>query len=140
MALIKCPECGGQVSDKAEVCIHCGYPLAKLHSENENEVFQILNLRINKYNSKKNQWVVCGESNITDIKEGDAIDFLDSNDNVIETYDVNSVILSNKHTFLLIFKNVNDPRLDTAQAIIKSGNTIDVSSRSKRNLFNSSTF
>lgn len=29
MALIKCPECGNQVSDKATACIHCGAPLAK---------------------------------------------------------------------------------------------------------------
>ena len=27
MALIKCPECGKEISDKAPVCIHCGYPL-----------------------------------------------------------------------------------------------------------------
>ncbi len=27
MAIITCPECGKSVSDKAEVCIHCGYPL-----------------------------------------------------------------------------------------------------------------
>ena len=27
MALIKCPECGKEISDKANVCIHCGYPL-----------------------------------------------------------------------------------------------------------------
>lgn len=27
MALIKCPECGKEVSDKAPACIHCGYPL-----------------------------------------------------------------------------------------------------------------
>lgn len=27
MALIKCPECGGTVSDKAPVCVHCGFPL-----------------------------------------------------------------------------------------------------------------
>jgi len=27
MAIIKCPECGQDVSDKAEVCIHCGAPL-----------------------------------------------------------------------------------------------------------------
>lgn len=27
MALIRCPECGGQVSDKAAACIHCGCPL-----------------------------------------------------------------------------------------------------------------
>ena len=27
MALIKCPECGNYISDKAPACIHCGYPL-----------------------------------------------------------------------------------------------------------------
>lgn len=26
MALIKCPECGAQISDKAESCPHCGWP------------------------------------------------------------------------------------------------------------------
>lgn len=29
MALIKCPECGKEVSDKAPTCIHCGYPLSQ---------------------------------------------------------------------------------------------------------------
>ena len=28
MALITCPECGQQVSDKAKNCIHCGVPIA----------------------------------------------------------------------------------------------------------------
>lgn len=27
MALIKCSECGNQISDKASVCIHCGCPI-----------------------------------------------------------------------------------------------------------------
>ena len=27
MALIKCPECGKEISDKADKCINCGYPL-----------------------------------------------------------------------------------------------------------------
>lgn len=27
MALIHCPECGKEVSDRADACIHCGYPL-----------------------------------------------------------------------------------------------------------------
>lgn len=27
MALIRCPECAHAVSDKAECCVHCGYPL-----------------------------------------------------------------------------------------------------------------
>ena len=28
MALIKCPECGRDVSDKSNACIHCGFPLS----------------------------------------------------------------------------------------------------------------
>lgn len=32
MALIKCPECGKDVSENAENCIHCGYPLSKLYT------------------------------------------------------------------------------------------------------------
>ena len=35
MAIIKCPECGENVSDKAEVCIHCGYPLKEAVDQNE---------------------------------------------------------------------------------------------------------
>ena len=27
MALIKCPECGKEISDKSDKCIHCGYPM-----------------------------------------------------------------------------------------------------------------
>lgn len=29
MALIKCPECGKEISDKAESCINCGFPISK---------------------------------------------------------------------------------------------------------------
>lgn len=28
MALIKCPECGKEISNKATACIHCGFPIA----------------------------------------------------------------------------------------------------------------
>ena len=28
MALIKCPECGKEISDKAASCPHCGNPMA----------------------------------------------------------------------------------------------------------------
>lgn len=31
MALIKCPECGREVSDKAASCINCGCPLAGIN-------------------------------------------------------------------------------------------------------------
>ncbi len=33
MALIRCPECGKEVSDQAKACIHCGYPLAETRVE-----------------------------------------------------------------------------------------------------------
>lgn len=29
MALINCPECGKEISDKAESCPNCGYPIAE---------------------------------------------------------------------------------------------------------------
>lgn len=29
MALIKCEECGKEFSDKANACIHCGFPITK---------------------------------------------------------------------------------------------------------------
>ena len=44
MSLIKCPECEKEVSDKSEVCIHCGYPISKIKKaasvESESEKFQ----------------------------------------------------------------------------------------------------
>ena len=30
MALIRCPECGKEISDKAEACPNCGYPIVGL--------------------------------------------------------------------------------------------------------------
>lgn len=27
MALIKCPECGKEISNKSEICVHCGYSI-----------------------------------------------------------------------------------------------------------------
>lgn len=36
MALIKCPECGKQISDKAKNCPSCGIPAAYFHVTHEN--------------------------------------------------------------------------------------------------------
>ena len=45
MALINCPECNKQISDKATNCPHCGFPLALRNSANEsnNEITSIPN-------------------------------------------------------------------------------------------------
>lgn len=40
MSLIKCPECGKEISDKAEQCIHCGYPLK--NNINKSNLFNLV--------------------------------------------------------------------------------------------------
>lgn len=37
MSLIKCPECGKDISDKSQICIHCGYPIS---SNGINRIFK----------------------------------------------------------------------------------------------------
>lgn len=33
MALINCPECGKEISDKSKICIHCGFPLGEVDED-----------------------------------------------------------------------------------------------------------
>ncbi len=35
MSLINCPECSREVSDKAESCVHCGYPVQIKNTNSE---------------------------------------------------------------------------------------------------------
>lgn len=49
MAMIKCPECGKEISDKANACIHCGCPLeTKLEAEQCKPEESIMNIEKNK--------------------------------------------------------------------------------------------
>lgn len=54
MALIKCPECSKDISDKSEKCIHCGYPLRSSNggypstSSYENRKTKVLTERTSK--------------------------------------------------------------------------------------------
>ncbi len=63
MALIKCPECGIEISDKASVCIHCGYPLHQeevveetLINVNVDEIIQFLYDRVNYFMSNLEEY------------------------------------------------------------------------------------
>lgn len=38
MSLIKCPECGKEISDKSKQCIHCGYPLGEIKEISKNQL------------------------------------------------------------------------------------------------------
>ena len=40
MALINCPECNREVSDKAEICPNCGFGVAK-YIERQNKILKI---------------------------------------------------------------------------------------------------
>lgn len=51
MAIIKCPECGQDVSDKANVCIHCGAPL-NFSAENGVVKIKCCNIDGNPYKVK----------------------------------------------------------------------------------------
>ncbi len=46
MALITCPECGKEISDQAEACIHCGYPIKKQVSPQERPDYAVVLLGV----------------------------------------------------------------------------------------------
>ena len=50
MALIKCPECGKDISDTVKSCIHCGYMINLKENETDTSVNQQDNNIINNNN------------------------------------------------------------------------------------------
>lgn len=44
--LIKCPECGKEVSDKANSCTHCGYPLTTICREVKKRIEKPINDKV----------------------------------------------------------------------------------------------
>lgn len=51
MALIKCPECGKEISDKSKQCIHCGYPLD--YMENTSDKYNFYKVILADYGTEK---------------------------------------------------------------------------------------
>lgn len=50
MSLIKCPECGKEISDKASTCIHCGFPLDNLQQPQKIQYYKVI--------KKDDKWVI----------------------------------------------------------------------------------
>lgn len=44
MAIIKCPECGKEISDKAKQCPSCGYPIEATTIEATSKIWKCLQL------------------------------------------------------------------------------------------------
>lgn len=61
MALIKCPECGKEVSDKANVCLNCGYSIREyVENIRKKEVYQkrIDSIKIPEKPKRENSWFI----------------------------------------------------------------------------------
>lgn len=52
MSLIKCPECEKEISDKSEICIHCGYPVKDFFLSDIENVLSKINLCLNNIKIK----------------------------------------------------------------------------------------
>lgn len=64
MALINCPECGKEISDKAKVCINCGYPISREDNKQFDNVNYLVIYHIEHlYSSpdclKRKKWNLC---------------------------------------------------------------------------------
>ena len=55
MALIKCPECGKDVSDRAAVCINCGYPLSNISSAQQSHTMKEKAFKVDNPSSSSEQ-------------------------------------------------------------------------------------
>ena len=47
MALISCPECGKEISNQSDKCVHCGYPLHTNNIEQNNTVAEKIEVKNN---------------------------------------------------------------------------------------------
>jgi len=127
MALIQCPECGREISDKAASCPHCGYPIQEKQEKQEkpvviNNTKSIYGMNkeeiLQKYNQYRNYLMLHG-TNISDdefvrgVKNG--------------TYDVYKYEKSLRDAQIIPNVNSNIPKCPTC----KSTNIKKISATSK---------
>lgn len=72
MAMIICPECEGNLSDLAEVCPHCGYPIKRITEEQQRKRMQMQNNSFGNENQNNivNQETHNIEPSRTDMNQG----------------------------------------------------------------------
>ena len=64
MALIKCSECGKEISDKAKMCVNCGNPIQPLDDDYYDIVFKVNEM----YEDYKNRHFVSKRKKYDEIK------------------------------------------------------------------------
>ncbi len=78
MALIKCPTCGEEISDKAVQCVHCG---ATLKEENQNKV--IIHSYEGVYAVNPKVQVFDGSKQIKELEKGETWEYIPDKDTVL---------------------------------------------------------
>jgi len=58
MALIQCPECGKEISDKVTACPHCGYPLAEQPQPASPQPVEVTGINLSAKNPKKSKKIL----------------------------------------------------------------------------------
>lgn len=79
--LIKCPECGKEISDKSKQCIHCGFPLTEANSSEYNGFYQVSLIRFVPENKIKTITVIREN---TGLGLADAKDFIEHLPGIIQ--------------------------------------------------------
>lgn len=120
MALIKCPECGNSISDKAEKCPHCGIPASYFHekkatSNDEIDYYNIGNVLISFDNDYSSLF-----SNRHYITHRD-------NEYLKSTYQAYYTHLKNKMIFEYIQNHAGDFRIDMdmLKSFLRKMHTLD---------------
>lgn len=54
MALIKCPECGKDISEAAEICVHCGFPIKQHLDQKEERTCNEVIIKKDQHDDKRN--------------------------------------------------------------------------------------
>ena len=112
MALISCPQCGKEISDKAEKCVKCGYKLNKQNTNGKKIIrrFLIIFIIITIYNCYGN------------ILENKAIECIKNND-----YETAVNICNNQRIFLLfVGEDINIALANSIDKCYKRNNKIDI--------------
>ena len=75
MALITCPECGKEISDRSACCVHCGYPLPPKPPEPNR--FSVVLTSPPHYPENRKRMALALVKEL-DLSEKDAMDLMDS--------------------------------------------------------------
>lgn len=102
MALIKCPECGKEISDKANACIHCGYPINQISNtinipgnlptddKNTKTLKECIDKITNEVNERNKKYIEFKKEFIKNKRQGAWIAYFEEENGNYEDFIINS--------------------------------------------------